>query len=282
MAEVVSRFGRGRPHTSTTESGERWYRATGVAVRALRRALDVRLHVTGLEHVPTEGPVVLASTHGSYPDFLWIGLAAYQRGRWVRFLTRHDVWHSRAARAMDGMRHVPVDREAPAAAYLAARRLLRDGEAVGIFPEAGISFSYAVRSLMPGPVALARETGAPVVPVAVWGSQRLWTVDPTDATRVARPRPRRHQRVDVAFGKPQLVESGDELGEATTRLGHALTEILEDLQRLPDHVPAPDEHAPWYPAHLGGHAPTRAEAAALDSVPKTAVRPTWGPPTLPG
>ena len=62
---------------------------------------------------------------------------------------------------MDGMRHVPVDREAPAAAYLAARRLLREGEAVGIFPEAGISYSYAVRSLMRGPAALARETGAP-------------------------------------------------------------------------------------------------------------------------
>lgn len=259
---------------------ERWYRATGVAVRVLKRALDVRLHVTGLEHVPTTGPVVFASTHGSYPDFLWIGLAAHQRGRWVRFLTRHDVWHSRAARAMDGMRHIPVDREAPAAAYLAARRLLREGEAVGLFPEAGISFSYAVRSLMPGAAALARETGAPVVPVAVWGSQRLWTVDAARPAQVVRPHPRRHQRIDVAFGPAQAVASADDLGEATTRLGHALTELLEDLQRLPDHVPAPGEHAPWYPAHLGGHAPTRSEALALDSVPKTAVPPTWGPPTL--
>src|SRR5919112_5660741 len=147
---------------------ERWYRATGVATRTIVRALDVRLHYAGLENVPTTGPVVLAATHGSYPDFLWIGLAAHERGRWVRFLTRHDVWSSRARRPMVGMRHVPVDREAPAAAYLTARRLLREGEAVGIFPEAGISYSYAVRSLMRGPVALARETGAPLVPVALW------------------------------------------------------------------------------------------------------------------
>ena len=33
---------------------------------------------------------------------------------------------------------------------------------------------------MRGPAALARETGAPLVPLAVWGSQRLWSVDPTD------------------------------------------------------------------------------------------------------
>ena len=99
----------------------------------------MRLRYSGLENVPRTGPVVLASTHVSYPDFLWIGLAAHERDRWVRFLTRHDVWNTPARRAMDGMRHVPVDREAPAAAYLTARRLLREGEAVGMFPEAGIS-----------------------------------------------------------------------------------------------------------------------------------------------
>ncbi len=251
-------------------------------MRLLVRALDVRLHFSGLEHVPQSGPVVLASTHGSYPDFVWIGMAAHERGRWVRFLTRHDVWHTRAARAMDGMRHVPVDRAVPAAAYLAARRLLREGEAVGVFPEAGISFSYAVRSLMPGPAALARETGAPLVPVAVWGSQRLWTVDANRPSQVVRPHPRRHQRVDVAFGPAISVGLEDDLVATTIALGHALTGLLEGLQRLPDHAPATDREARWHPAHLGGQAPDRATARALDSVPKTAVHPTWGPPTLPG
>ena len=62
---------------------ERWYRATGVATRTIVRALDVRLRYTGLEHLPRSGPVVLASNHVSYPDFLWIGLAAHQRDRWA-------------------------------------------------------------------------------------------------------------------------------------------------------------------------------------------------------
>nr|WP_228499291.1 lysophospholipid acyltransferase family protein [Nocardioides agariphilus] len=248
----------------------------------LVRALDVRLHYSGLEHVPQTGPVVLASTHGSYPDFLWIGLAAHERGRWVRFLTRHDVWQSRAARAMDAMRHVPVDREAPAAAYLTARRLLREGEAVGVFPEAGISFSYAVRSLMRGPAALAREVGAPLVPLALWGSQELWTVDATRPSQVVRPHPRRHQRIDVAFGPAITVGPDADLVAATTELGHAMTGLLEGLQRLPHHAPAPGSHAPRYPAHLGGHAPDRSAARSLDSVPKTAVPPSWGPPSVAG
>ena len=56
-----------------------------------------------------------------------------------------------------------------------------------MFPEAGISWSYAVRSLMRGPAALARETGAPLVPVALWGTQRIWSVGrPVDGGSLGR------------------------------------------------------------------------------------------------
>ncbi|HEY9565082.1 MAG TPA: hypothetical protein VIR30_15050, partial [Nocardioides sp.] len=83
--------------------------------------------------------------------------------------------------------------------------------------------------------------------------------------------------VDVAFGLPQYVVPGGDLTAATQQLGHTLTGMLEELQQLPHHRPAPGEHAPWHPAHLGGHAPDLAEAVGLDLVPKAAVRPTWGP-----
>jgi 1-acyl-sn-glycerol-3-phosphate acyltransferase len=179
---------------------------------------------------------------------------------------------------MDRMQHVPVDREAPAGAYLRARRLLREGEAVCSFPEAGISYSYTVRSLMRGVASLARETGTPVVPVAIWGSQRISSVGlPDERGRKPRPDLRRGRRVDISFGAPLPVGPDDDLTAWTQRLGAVLTELLEDLQRLPHHVPRPGEHAPWHPAHLGGHAPTRAEAAHLDVVPRSAVSPTWGP-----
>lgn len=241
-----------------------------MALRALR--LDVRW--SGLEHVPTDGPVLLPSTHASYPDFVFIERAAVERGRYVRFMARHDVWSVAAVRPlMNGMRHVPVNREAPVHAYLRARRLLEEGEAVGGFPEAGISFSYTVRPLMRGFASLAQRTGAPMVPLAVWGTQRLFTVGdpapPPDLTR--------NRRVDLAFGTPIHVGSSDDLTERTQQLGHAMTGLLEHLQRLPHHRPRPGEVATWYPAHLGGHAPSRQRARGLDVVPFNAVTPTWGP-----
>ena len=269
--------GRGRRRTS--DVGDHVYRAVNVLGRAAIRALGVRTRWTGLEQVPEHGPVLLASTHVSFLDFILLEHAARDRGRFLRFLTRHDVWDAPlVGAAMTAMRHVPVDRAAPAGAYVAARRLLAEGEAVCLFPEAGLSHSYTVRPLMRGAASLARETGVPVLPVALWGPQRIWSVGRPDA-RGRKPRPdlSRGRRVDVSIGQPLHLSRGDDPGEATHELGRRLTGMLEDLQRLPEHRPAPGEHAPWHPAHLGGHAPTRVEAAALDLVPRSAVRPTWGP-----
>lgn len=258
---------------------EHVYRATNLLGGAALRAFGIRTVATGVEHLPTSGPVLLAATHVSYPDFLMIGQAVRERQRFVRFMCRHDVWHLPVVRAaMDRMRHVPVDRQAPAGAYVTARRLLREGEAVCAFPEAGISYSYTVRSLMRGVASLARETGVPVVPVALWGSQRVWSVGVPDG-RGKGPRPclARGRRVDVDFGAPLTIGAGDDLTEWTRHLGAVLTDQLEALQRRPHHLPRPGEHAPWHPAHLGGHAPTRVQAAHLDVVPRSAVSPTWGP-----
>jgi len=253
-----------------------WYRLTIWLGRLAMRVLGISTRWAGEHHLPVSGPVLLACVHVSYPDFLFVGKAALARNRAVRFMCRHDVWHvPLVRRAMDSMRHVPVDRRAPAAAYLRARRLLAEGEAVCVFPEAGISHSFTVRALMRGVVALARETGVPVVPVVVWGSQRIFTVG-RDGRR-PRPDLRRGRTVDVRFGPPTTVPPDADLVAATEALGHTLTAMLESVQRLPEHRPRDGEHAPWYPAHLGGHAPDRRAALALDDVPRSAVRPTWGP-----
>lgn len=271
---------RRRSRTVDSTSGtDRTYRAAVRVGRVGLQALGMTVTGTGAEHVPRTGPVLLAATHVSYPDFLFVQGAARSSGRFLRFMTRHDVWNvPGVAQAMTRMRHVPVDRQAPAGAYVMARRLLREGEAVCGFPEAGISWSYTVRSLMPGVAGLARETGVPVVPVAIWGSQRVWSVGvPDERGRKPRPDLTRGRRIDVSFGEPMTIGPGEDLTAWTHRLGELLTVQLEDLQRQPHHVPALGEHAPWYPAHLGGHAPTRAGAAHLDVVPRAAIRPTWGP-----
>jgi 1-acyl-sn-glycerol-3-phosphate acyltransferase len=241
------------------------------AARGVFRALGLRISVEGDEHVPADGPVEVASNHLSFLDFLLVGLAARRSQRHVRFLARHDIWANPLARPlMTAMRHVSVDREAPAAAYLRARSLLRDGEAVGIFPEAGVSTSYTVRALMPGAVALARETGAPLVPMAIWGPQRILTAQRPVDLRRGRP-------VSLLVGRPRYVDPATDLREATAGLGAELQGMVDVLQSRPVHQPAPGEHAPWHPAHLGGTAPDAAHARTLESIPLSALAPSWLP-----
>ncbi|MGC4112543.1 MAG: lysophospholipid acyltransferase family protein [Nocardioides sp.] len=239
------------------------YPAVTGLTRVMFRALGLRIEVSGSGHVPRTGPVVIASNHVSFLDFTLVGLAA--RSRRVRFLTRHEVLdHWASGPFMRSMRHVPVDRQAPAAAYLAARGLLGRGEAVGVFPEAGISRAYDVRPLMPGAVALAAATGAPLVPVALWGAQRVATANrPTDLTR--------GRAVSIAVGRPMRYEPDADVVAATAALGARLQSMLDRLQTEPRQRPRPGEVAPWYPAHLGGHAPTRAEAAPRESIPSSAI-----------
>ncbi len=243
------------------------------------RLLDVRVSSTGLHHVPLAGPVILASTHVSYVDFVFLSQAMLRRGRRARFMCRHDVWDTPGlGPVMDAMGHIPVDRAAPAGAYLRARAQLRAGHAVGIFPEAGISYSLTVRPLMRGVASLARETGAPVVPAAIFGPQRIYGVWPLDDRgRELGLDATRGRRVDMHFGSPFTVGPDEDLDTVTHALGHRLTGLLEGLQLRGHHRPRPGEWAPWYPAHLGGHALTREEAREWDLLPQAALPASWGP-----
>src|SRR5690606_20558643 len=124
-------------------------------------------------------------------------------------------------------------------------------------------------------------TGAVVVPVALWGIQRIYTVGRPVDGREPPPDWTRGRRVDLALGEPMTVRPDDDLTAWTAGLGERLTSMLEGLQTLEHHRPRPGEHAPWHPAHLGGHAPDRFEAAGLDDVPRSALTPSWGPPAVP-
>lgn len=250
------------------------YRFVNVIGRLLLRALGITVDRRGAAHLPRSGPVIIAANHVSFPDFIFLERLAVTRGRYVRFLCRHDMWaggHGIVGFWMDRMRHIPVDRTSGASAYLRARRLLREGEAVGIFPEAGVSPSYTVRWLMPGAVALARETGAPIVPAAVWGGQRIFTAGQT------RPDLTRGRPVSVVFGEPFHVAPDADLRTATEDLGRRLTDLLEGLQSLAPHRPRPGETAPWYPRHLGGQALSPESASALVPAPRASVPVVWGP-----
>ena len=76
---------------------------------------------------------------------------------------------------MRAMKHIPVDRDAGAASFATALRSLKQGEIVGVFPEATISRSFERKEFKSGAVRMAQASGAPLLPVVSWGGQRIWS-----------------------------------------------------------------------------------------------------------
>jgi 1-acyl-sn-glycerol-3-phosphate acyltransferase len=219
-------------------------------------ALDVRT----IDHtnIPREGPVILASNHVGYLDFCFVALAPPHPRRQVRFLARHDIWRRRiVGAAMDGMGQIPVDVHGdPTAALAMAEQRLREGEVIGVHPEGTISPSFVTREGRTGAVRLARATGAPIVPVAVWGSHRL-------LTKWRPVRLRRGVAVTVHYGEPFHPTAGTSLEAATADLMARIRTLLARAQAEYPQRPGPGPGEDWWiPAHLGGSAPTPAEADA--------------------
>lgn len=236
------------------------YTPVVAAAKTLFRLLDLRITITGEEHVPRTGGAVLASNHVSYLDFIFCGLGTQPANRLVRFMAKQEVFsHKIGGPLMRGMRHIPVDRGAGAASYRAALQALRAGEVVGVFPEATISRSFTVKEMKTGAGRMAAATGVPIVPMAVWGTQRLWTK--------GRPRTltRRHTPISIVIGEPLLVTRSDDQTTVMAELRTRLSTLLDQAQReYPDQPAGPDDTW-WQPVHLGGTAPTPEEAAALDA-----------------
>jgi 1-acyl-sn-glycerol-3-phosphate acyltransferase len=167
--------------------------ARSLARRVVRPVLRawLRLAVVDGHHVPADGPVIIASTHASHADSMALGSALH---RPVFFLgdlrlTRWPVLGSWLPKL--GM--VPVrrgDRDTDALEHLT--RLLKDGQAVVVYPEGSRSRDGRVYRPRSGVARLAATTGVPVVPAAVAGTYAVW---PTGA------RPRlRGGRVRIRFG----------------------------------------------------------------------------------
>ena len=103
--------------------------------------------------------------HTGYLDFAYAGLAAQRSGRLVRFMAKDSVFtHRVSGPLMRGMKHIPVDRAAGAGSYAAAVDALRDGEIVGVFPEATISRSFELKDFKNGAARMAAEAGVPILP----------------------------------------------------------------------------------------------------------------------
>jgi 1-acyl-sn-glycerol-3-phosphate acyltransferase len=150
----------------------------------------------GLEHIPREGPVLVACNHISYFDPLAHGLTMIKAGRRPRYLAKKELYGNWLLRhVLEGAHQIPVERGTGSSAPIdTAREALSRGEAVMIYPEATITKNpdYTPMQGKTGVARLTLATSVPVLPMAVWGSQNVW----------------QREGASLAFGRPIWVKSG--------------------------------------------------------------------------
>jgi putative phosphoserine phosphatase/1-acylglycerol-3-phosphate O-acyltransferase len=193
---------------------------------------NARFVFSGVEHVPPAGPAILAFNHRSYFDPTALALLAAKVGRPVRGLGKKEVFDApvvgRLARWAGGIR---VERASGSDEPLEeAARALRGGELVMIAPQGTIPrgrafFDPELKGRW-GTARLAAMTGAPVIPVGLWGTEEVW---PRSA-RLPRLDPLHRPTVTVAVGPP--VELGHHDVEADTKaIMAAIVALLPDEAR---------------------------------------------------
>jgi 1-acyl-sn-glycerol-3-phosphate acyltransferase len=138
--------------------------------------LVFRPHVEGADNVPATGPAILASNHLSYADWLFMPLTLQRR---VTFVAKAEYFTTPGLKGwfqkkfFSGAGQVPIDRSGATAAEGAlssARAILGEGDLFGIYPEGTRSHDGRLYRGKTGVARLALETGVPVIPVAVLGT----------------------------------------------------------------------------------------------------------------
>lgn len=235
------------------EAVERLYQGVVGTARGVLRLLHIDVTVVGAEHIPASGGALIAANHTGYPDFIMLGTGPYLRGeRLVRFMAKQSVFEVPVLGwLLHKMQHVPVNRAAGASSVDAAVAGLRGGNLVGIFPEATISRSFDLARFKTGAARIAHAADVPLIPCAIWGSQRIWTKD--------LPKKLRGVPVIVRYGEPVALTGDAELdtAELKARMQALLDASRDDYATL--YGPF-ETGAPWMPASLGGGAPTLEEA----------------------
>ena len=191
-----------------------------------------RFDLSGLEHIPGRGPVILATNHRSYFDVVAIGLVAARLGRPVRFMAKQEVFDApvvgHLARALGG---IPVDRGTGSGDPMRqAAAALRAGEVVIVLPQGtiprGEAFFDPVLTGHTGAARLAAQTGAPVVPVGVWGTERVWPRSSRVPSMITLHPP----KVTVTVGPPVALGLADAVADTAT-LMQAIADLLPDGAR---------------------------------------------------
>jgi 1-acyl-sn-glycerol-3-phosphate acyltransferase len=187
----VPRVSNEEAHRLAREKGvSGWLYALVRGIVAPLFRLYFRMHVSGAEHIPSQGAAIVAPNHKSFWDSFFIGVCTR---RHLRFMAKTELIEARYGRLLVRLGAFPVRRgQADDDALETARSILSQGGLLALFPEGTrVRDPDELGNPKRGAGRLALETGAPLVPCAITGTEKLF--------RFGLPMPR---RVQVAFSEP--------------------------------------------------------------------------------
>lgn len=229
---------RQRPRSDTVVHPTTWplRRLRPLAALLLRLAFRIRVHHA--DRVPMQGPVIYAANHVGFADGPLLAIFAPQP---VHALTKVEMFRGFLGRFLRFAGQIPLNRfEVDPGSVRTSLRVLRDGHALGIFPE-GARGDGEFRRMKRGAAYYALATGAPVVPVIFIGTRRpgggSWSLPPLWG------------EIDIVFGEPFLVpqqpwpRTQAEVRRVSMKLWEHLSETLEAaLEETGRSLPGP---LPW-------------------------------------
>lgn len=174
-----------------------------------------RLKVYDKENLPQSGGYVIACTHTGWVDILWLGISILPLK--IHYMAKIELFQNKPLKwLMEKLNAFPVNRDNPGpSAIKIPRRLISEGEIVGIFPS-GTRTSEDV-PLKRGAVTIAGRSKAPIIPAAYSGPNKF-----SDLIRFKKPR--------IIFGQPIYAPENTPRKEALDSMSTNLNEALHKLQ----------------------------------------------------
>jgi len=199
---------------------ERFRRIAGPIAR---RLWDIRL--AGFERLPAVGPAILCPNHISFLDSAFLILSAPRNISFVGKAEYMDSWKTKYFFPMLGM--IPIDRSGgtkAAIALEAAVDVLKRGELFGIFPEGTRSRSGTLHKGRTGAARLSLETGAPIYPVGITGTD---AIQPPDAKA-----PKLFKACTIEIGRPIKAERYASMLERHRALRSMTDEVMFEIREM--------------------------------------------------
>jgi 1-acyl-sn-glycerol-3-phosphate acyltransferase len=231
---------------------EPFFRLAEFVVPSVVALNGTKITYQGLENIPASGGAIIAVNHTSYVDWVGGSLAAKERHRRLRFMIKAEMADVKAvAYVIKHCKLIPVDRQKGAEAFAVAVQALREGELVGLHPEATISRSFELRDFKTGAARLALEARVPIIPLIVWGAHRIWPKD--------HPKAKFRNKIPITVAAGPAVPPQGTPEQLTVALRQSMNALL---YRVQDEYPHPEGEY-WVPRRLGGGAPNRDDSQTM-------------------